>query len=1034
MAENTIDSLNIEITVGVNSAVKAIQTAKRNLTGLQKIIDRVNELQFNSDAVKTFTESMEKVSSVCGGAKMDKAIANIEKLTKLKAFKVKVPEIKVPDTQSFEDIKKITDAAADAYNSRMRNLRTSGPVGEGGTAPDWRKIKRDQAAFEEYINVYTAGRDALGAKTKRNAAQFDELAKRAWDASERFKQAYDKIAYVSETTDMLPQVDEIPKKVSRITQVIERLNKRVGETFANIRRSVSESGSIFGKIKESLYPRTHKRSILDKLGQRLLFMGVYKTINMISQALKEGTDNLYQYSKAMNGSFASSMDSMSSSMLYLKNSIAAAAAPLIETLSPAIDFIVDKIVAFSNVLNQLFAKLSGASTWTKATRIQKEYADELKDTADAAKKALNILVGFDELNIFNPVSSNTSSSKFTGANPDPKTMFETMDISTVDENIAAFAEKISDAFEKIKKKFEEVKEKVVSVMDMLGIDFDDLLDAALTVGGAILAWKLSTGFLSSISSLISTVQQLKIPISIGLSIVGLKLLSDNLDTLLSGQGDWKNVLGAAIGAALNIGALTWAFGSAGLALGLATTLELTGWKLIKDAISRFRNGEEGWKKWLELGIGGVLSAAGIAIASAAFGPAGFIISLGTMLALAVTSFNIDFNEQYWNSEIGKKIKAMQDNAKETYDYSVNLMLEINSIDAPIKELESKFTTLRALVDEAFNINDIAVADRTSSEALRLKALVNEINNMGIIQLNFDENGSIKQTRADTEGLIGDTLRYYQTLAYQEAYVEAYKKNAEAVRALKKAQDDLNAVNKQVRESQQKAYDSMSEAARTTKNYSEATDVTTKGVKGFILTLEAWVMGLLKGEKELKENIKTLEESEKALDEQQKAYESMKKATEESTRQVEYYSKALEDLNKTDVDISLKVDTRQLDNAIDKLEASFQVNAVAKGNAKFNTDRYQAMADGGVAYRPTQALIGEYSGASSNPEIVSPQDLMYETMVRANADSNTATEALLRKLLRAVEEGNSRDGNISVTVTSSEINRAQERYDRRVGAR
>ena len=45
-----------------------------------------------------------------------------------------------------------------------------------------------------------------------------------------------------------------------------------------------------------------------------------------------------------------------------------------------------------------------------------------------------------------------------------------------------------------------------------------------------------------------------------------------------------------------------------------------------------------------------------------------------------------------------------------------------------------------------------------------------------------------------------------------------------------------------------------------------------------------------------------------------------------------------------------------------------------------------LAKGGVLYDTTIAMMGEYSGAKSNPEIVSPQDIMYETTRRAFEDA------------------------------------------------
>lgn len=47
-----------------------------------------------------------------------------------------------------------------------------------------------------------------------------------------------------------------------------------------------------------------------------------------------------------------------------------------------------------------------------------------------------------------------------------------------------------------------------------------------------------------------------------------------------------------------------------------------------------------------------------------------------------------------------------------------------------------------------------------------------------------------------------------------------------------------------------------------------------------------------------------------------------------------------------------------------------------------------LAKGNVAYNETLAIFGEYSGARNNPEITAPQNIMYETMLKALADSNS----------------------------------------------
>lgn len=53
-----------------------------------------------------------------------------------------------------------------------------------------------------------------------------------------------------------------------------------------------------------------------------------------------------------------------------------------------------------------------------------------------------------------------------------------------------------------------------------------------------------------------------------------------------------------------------------------------------------------------------------------------------------------------------------------------------------------------------------------------------------------------------------------------------------------------------------------------------------------------------------------------------------------------------------------------------------------GGRSIQVNGVPAMASGGVLTSPSLILAGEYSGASTNPEIVSPQSLMYDTVQQA----------------------------------------------------
>lgn len=128
-------------------------------------------------------------------------------------------------------------------------------------------------------------------------------------------------------------------------------------------------------------------------------------ISGITAAIKDGTKALYEYSQAMGTAYAASLDSLATSANYLSNSFAAMAAPLVNALAPAIDFVIDKIVQLMNWFNMLISAFTGAAMTTIAKKVPTAFGGASKGiggTGGAAKKAAKELkryiLAFDEIN------------------------------------------------------------------------------------------------------------------------------------------------------------------------------------------------------------------------------------------------------------------------------------------------------------------------------------------------------------------------------------------------------------------------------------------------------------------------------------------------------------------------------------------------------------------------------------------------------------------------------------------------------------
>lgn len=325
---------------------------------------------------------------------------------------------------------------------------------------------------------------------------------------------------VSELTEVSGRVGILTREFDRLKSSLSGLKGlagTVGEKLGNIGKG------LVGKITN--LGKQFQRAIF----YSLLYNAAYKLISSITKAFQDGFTNMYGYSKAFAGRFAQSMDSLATSALYLKNSLASAFAPLVNQLAPVIDTLIEKVATLLNYVAQLMAALSGQSTYTKAIKAATEFGES---TNEAAKSLKSFTAGFDELNVFEKNSGSGN-----GANtPDFASMFEE---AQVDSKIAAVAQKLKDIFGWVEDHLTIIK------------------NAAIAAGAAFLAWKIASLFTKNLKDLLSVV----------LTIGGATLfVTEGFDAWQNGV-NWENLTGMLTGVGLLIAGLAIPFGTVGAAVG-----------------------------------------------------------------------------------------------------------------------------------------------------------------------------------------------------------------------------------------------------------------------------------------------------------------------------------------------------------------------------------------------------------------------------------------------------------------------------------
>lgn len=183
-------------------------------------------------------------------------------------------------------------------------------------------------------------------------------------------------------------------------------------------------------------------SLLKNLGTMLRYaVGVrtlFALINKLQKAFVDGMQNLVKYSSETNASMSLLMNSTN----QLKNSVAAAGAPILNALAPALNTIIQMCINAANAVNQLFSALTGHGTWIKAKKQTQDYAKSLGGASKAADDLKTHTLGIDELNIVDQSKSGGSGGSGGGASA--ADMFETDEI---DSKYKEWSDKIKSMWE-----------------------------------------------------------------------------------------------------------------------------------------------------------------------------------------------------------------------------------------------------------------------------------------------------------------------------------------------------------------------------------------------------------------------------------------------------------------------------------------------------------------------------------------------------------------------------------------------------------
>lgn len=413
----------------ISKKLDAISNAKLSMSGIEKIEDLTKSLNSLSN-VKISSTISKRLTEI--GASLDSLdLSGVEKVEALSTALQNMQGIQIPN---------------------MRNLTGNQTATPAGTATPAAAATNATSAATSGVTQYTSQVTAATSATHNFVSSLGKVA----GVVGGFTGITYPFVQAKNTLGALPaKIKEVVGNLGTLYQQFVNTGGVLGLFGRSIKAVASTLGSKLAAGMKNVTSNLKKMNPVaqianGKLGQlfsSLKRIAMYRAIRFffaqLTAAMKEGIQNLYMYSSLMGGTFKGSMDSLATSFQYLKNSMGAMVAPLINMIAPAVDALIDKFAALLNIVNQFFARLSGATTFTKAKKAAASYGDSISGAGKSAKKAAKDIkdatVGIDELNI---ISKNNSGSGSGGKNYGD--MFETVPI---DSSISEFTDKLKAALD-----------------------------------------------------------------------------------------------------------------------------------------------------------------------------------------------------------------------------------------------------------------------------------------------------------------------------------------------------------------------------------------------------------------------------------------------------------------------------------------------------------------------------------------------------------------------------------------------------------
>lgn len=402
-------SVSVGVNLNTGKADKELQRLEQKVLKLQEELtvgkSKKGALTAELEQAQKALAELQAQTKIEGG----KAIISPENVTKISAMQEKITSVQAAiekQNQSLKNTQMELDGVKLRYGEVSQKAQELAAAERGG-AEDTAKGK-----LASVLQSFTGGADVPKLQTVLSglAAGFKEIASAALSAGKTVTKGF-----------LSAAGSGLKKLVS--------LAGRAGKAFLNLFKTAGKTNGAFGG------------GIKNMLRYALGLRGLYALFGKLRSALTDGFKNLAQFSASTN----KSLSNLKSSLTQLKNALATAFAPILQTIEPILTRFINMLSKAADYIARFTAALTGKSSYTRATKVQEDYAKSIEGTGAAAEDASKSMAKFDEINQI--TTKDTSSGGGGSFETSPADMFETVAIEPLD--FASWGEAFSAMLDKI---------------------------------------------------------------------------------------------------------------------------------------------------------------------------------------------------------------------------------------------------------------------------------------------------------------------------------------------------------------------------------------------------------------------------------------------------------------------------------------------------------------------------------------------------------------------------------------------------------